>query len=83
MAQENNVNNDSSSAKATAGEVAYLKKQLEEAKAKCEEYLNGWKRERADFINFKNDPSSLNILLLSYLLISSVKTSLSEINIFL
>ena len=34
-------------------EVEELKKDLEEAKAKCEEYLNGWKRERADFINFK------------------------------
>jgi len=33
------------------------KKQLEEAKAKCEEYLNGWKRERADFINYKKSES--------------------------
>lgn len=24
---------------------------------KCEEYLNNWKRERADFINYKNDQS--------------------------
>ena len=30
-----------------------LQKDLESAKAKCEEYLNGWKRERADFINYK------------------------------
>ena len=28
---------------------------MEEAKAKCEEYLNGWKRERADFLNYKKD----------------------------
>jgi molecular chaperone GrpE len=28
---------------------------LEDAKAKCEEYLNGWKRERADFLNYKKD----------------------------
>ena len=32
-----------------------VKKELLEAKAKCEEYLNGWKRERADFINYKKD----------------------------
>ena len=34
-------------------EADEVKKELELAKAKCEEYLNGWKRERADFINFK------------------------------
>jgi molecular chaperone GrpE len=45
MAQENNVN------KLT--EVEQLQKDLTDAKAKCEEYLNGWKRERADFINYK------------------------------
>lgn len=48
-------NNDSTSAKTTVDEVADLKKQLEETKAKCEEYLNGWKRERADSINYKKD----------------------------
>jgi molecular chaperone GrpE len=36
-------------------EVEKLKKDLEDAKAKCEEYLNGWKRERADFLNYKKD----------------------------
>ena len=36
-------------------EVGEVKKQLLEAKAKCEEYLNGWKRERADFLNYKKD----------------------------
>ena len=29
--------------------------ELEELKQKCDEYLNGWKRERADFINYKKD----------------------------
>jgi len=29
--------------------------ELEELKKKSEEYLNGWKRERADFINYKKD----------------------------
>ncbi|MGD0576757.1 MAG: nucleotide exchange factor GrpE [Candidatus Staskawiczbacteria bacterium] len=37
----------------TEKSVEELKKDLEEAKAKCEEYLNGWKRERADFLNYK------------------------------
>jgi len=45
MAQEDDVKN----------EAADLKKDLEDAKAKCEEYLNGWKRERADFLNYKKD----------------------------
>lgn len=32
-----------------------LKKQLKACKEKCEEYLNGWKRERADFLNYKKE----------------------------
>lgn len=32
-----------------------LEQQIEELKAKCDEYLNGWKRERADFINYKKE----------------------------
>lgn len=32
-----------------------LHNDLEDAKAKCEEYLNGWKRERADFLNYKKE----------------------------
>ena len=31
------------------------KSELDECKQKCDEYLNNWKRERADFINYKND----------------------------
>jgi molecular chaperone GrpE len=53
--EEKNINKESSSPKSAENEVADLKKQLEEAKVKCEEYLNGWKRERADFINYKKD----------------------------
>jgi len=30
-------------------------KNLKELEAKCEEYLNGWKRERADFLNYKKE----------------------------
>lgn len=42
MAQENN-------------ELEKLQKDLQDCKTKCEEYLNGWKRERADFLNYKKD----------------------------
>jgi len=29
--------------------------ELEDLEKKCEEYLNGWKRERADFLNYKKE----------------------------
>ncbi len=29
--------------------------ELEECQKKCDEYLNNWKRERADFLNYKRD----------------------------
>jgi molecular chaperone GrpE len=31
------------------------KDELKALQLKCEEYLNGWKRERADFLNYKKD----------------------------
>jgi molecular chaperone GrpE len=34
-----------------------IKKELEECQKTKEEYLAGWKRERADFLNFKKDES--------------------------
>ena len=47
MAQEN-LKKDEQSFDAAQDELKSLK-------LKCEEYLNGWKRERADFINFKKN----------------------------
>ena len=35
--------------------ITEIEKQLEECKKQKEEYLNGWKRERADFINYKKE----------------------------
>jgi molecular chaperone GrpE len=35
--------------------MAQENNELEELKQKCEEYLNGWKRERADFLNYKKE----------------------------
>lgn len=37
----------------TAEETEQLKKELEEVKAKSQEYLEGWQRERAEFTNYK------------------------------
>ncbi|RME57611.1 nucleotide exchange factor GrpE [Candidatus Parcubacteria bacterium] len=34
---------------------AVLRRELEDLQRKCEEYLNGWKRAQADFINYKKD----------------------------
>lgn len=36
-------------------DIENIKKELEEQKKLAEDYLNKWKRERADFINFKRD----------------------------
>ena len=37
--------------------IKQLKKDLKESKKLQEDYLTGWKRERADFLNFKKDES--------------------------
>lgn len=34
-----------------------LEKKLEECQKQSEEYLNGWKRARADYLNFRNEES--------------------------
>ena len=36
-------------------ELEKLHKELQDCKVKCDEYLNGWKRERADFLNHKKE----------------------------
>jgi molecular chaperone GrpE len=49
MAQEEpKLNNEEQSFGAAQDELKALQ-------LKCEEYLNGWKRERADFLNYKKD----------------------------
>ena len=40
--------------------------ELDECKKKSEEYLNGWKRERADFINYKKEEMERIGTLLKY-----------------
>ena len=36
-----------------------LEKELIECKQKAEEYLLGWQRERADFVNYKRDETKI------------------------
>ncbi|OGN35620.1 MAG: nucleotide exchange factor GrpE [Candidatus Yanofskybacteria bacterium RIFCSPLOWO2_12_FULL_41_8] len=36
-------------------DIEQLNKELEESKKQAEEYLNNWKRERADFLNYKKE----------------------------
>ncbi len=41
-----------------------LKEQLDECKKQSEEYLNGWKRARADYLNYRNEEADrLTVLL--------------------
>lgn len=36
-------------------EIEKLQKELEECKKQADEYLNGWKRAKADYLNFKKE----------------------------
>lgn len=45
---------------------ASLINELEQCNKKCEEYLNNWKRERADFLNYKKDEAERIGTLLQY-----------------
>jgi len=49
MNQMNQENNEESTAQAPASD------ELSQCKAQAQEYLNGWQRTKADFINYKND----------------------------
>ena len=49
MAQENNELENNENSSASSEQI------IANLKAKCEEYLNGWKRERADFLNYKKE----------------------------
>ena len=40
--------------------------EIEQTKLKCDEYLNGWKRERADFLNYKKDEAERISNLIKY-----------------
>ena len=36
-------------------EIEKIKKELEDCKKQADEYLNGWKRAKADYVNFKKE----------------------------
>src|SRR3989338_10325600 len=36
-------------------EIEKIKKELEECKKQADEYLNGWKRAKADYVNLKKE----------------------------
>jgi len=40
--------------------------ELEQLKAQCDEYLNGWKRAKADYINFKKETESRQQMLFEF-----------------
>ncbi len=47
-------------------EVEELKSKLEECVKEKEEYLSGWKRSRADFVNYKNEEAERIIRAVEY-----------------
>lgn len=47
-------------------EVDELRKELELCRKKSEEYLNGWKRAKADYINFKKETEKKNLELVQF-----------------
>jgi molecular chaperone GrpE len=55
---EQKTNEENSNAIRAKETVEELKKALEEAEKQKEEYLGGWKRERADFINYKKEETA-------------------------
>lgn len=47
-------------------EMEELKQNLETCKKQAEEYLNGWKRAKADYINFKNEVEKAQVELVQF-----------------
>lgn len=54
-----NIQNQEESLDVTQDKIMELEK-------KCEEYLNNWKRERADFLNYKKDEAERMVYLARY-----------------
>ena len=53
--EEKKQPNTGSAFSSKADETSLVQRELEECKKQTEEYLNNWKRERADFLNYKKD----------------------------
>ena len=55
MEEDKEQPNSELAAQSEADQASLAPKEQEELKKQAEEYLNNWKRERADFINYKKD----------------------------
>lgn len=52
---QNIPNNQNQESEVENAEIIYCKEELKQCELKCKEYLEGWQRAKADFINYKND----------------------------
>jgi len=76
--QEAGASQAGQSAHETTGEsvtdaLAILQKELEEAKAKASEYLDGWQRARAEFANYKKRQEQQNAELRAFAAIDLIR----------
>lgn len=55
MNKKSNKNENSSDVEKLESKIEELKKELEKCKKERDEYLEGWKRAKADFKNYKNN----------------------------
>lgn len=55
MAEENKIDDSKKDENNKTDELKDLKEELAVLKEKADEYLNGWKRAKADYINFKKE----------------------------
>lgn len=52
---QNILNNQNQETEVENAEIIHYKEELKQCELKCKEYLEGWQRAKADFINYKND----------------------------
>lgn len=52
---QDKANNQKTEHKGESAELVALKEEVKQCELKCKEYLDGWQRAKADFINYKND----------------------------
>lgn len=53
LSNNNAIKNEKDVSRSKDDDLGKIKRELEECRKKSEEYLNGWKRTQADFINYK------------------------------
>lgn len=55
MAEEKDLNDQKNDIKEKNEEIEKLKRELDKIKKERDEFLNGWQRERADFLNYQKE----------------------------